>query len=280
MKNIYIVLLSMLASFTTQAKERIISAGSAVTELIYALEAQQQLVAADVTSKFFIKDSDIPQVGYHRQLSAEGLLALNPTHLIGSNEMGPETTIDRLKSSQVEVVIVPSGNTVSDLYNRIDMVAQITDTKQKAAALKQKVAQQISQLESKQQQHSPKVIFLMLSKGRPATVGGSDTTIDNIISLSGANNPASQYVSSYKPVSMEAIIEMQPDYILVSERVWQSMAEEAGILKAFPLLAATPAGKAGSILPIPGHALIGGFGLESIRLSQNLAETFKQQSQL
>ncbi len=103
---------------------------------MYALEAEDQLVAADVTSKFFIKDANIPQVGYHRQLSAEGLLALNPPHLIGSNEMGPETTINNLKSSQVEIVVVPSGSTVSELYSRIDMVAQVTATGHKATALR------------------------------------------------------------------------------------------------------------------------------------------------
>ncbi|MDD1829549.1 ABC transporter substrate-binding protein, partial [Photobacterium sp. ZSDE20] len=68
---------------------RIISAGSAVTELVLALGAEEQLVGIDVTSRFPQSDN-LPKIGYHRNLSAEGLLALEPTTLIGSDEMGPD----------------------------------------------------------------------------------------------------------------------------------------------------------------------------------------------
>ncbi|MDG4870911.1 hemin ABC transporter substrate-binding protein, partial [Guyparkeria sp. 1SP6A2] len=54
------------------AAERVISAGSSVTELIFALGGQDQLIAVDVTSNE-PRTRELPQVGYHRQLSAEGL---------------------------------------------------------------------------------------------------------------------------------------------------------------------------------------------------------------
>lgn len=266
----------LLSAFSTQADERIISAGSAVTELVFALGAQEQLVAADVTSKFYIKESDIPQVGYHRRLSPEGLLALNPSYLIGSDEMGPESTLENLTASKVNVVKVPSGDSLSDLYDRIDTIAEITGTQNKAPKLKQKIATEVGQLESLTVENPPKVMFLMLNKGRPANVGGKETTIDRIITLSGASNPASNLVSSYKPISMEAIVKMQPDYLLVSNRAWKSLEGEKGILKNFPLLAATPAGQKGKIVAIPGRALVGGFGLESIELSKTLANKYHQ----
>ncbi|MHA2936996.1 heme/hemin ABC transporter substrate-binding protein [Vibrio sp. RC27] len=276
MKIFTLVLSLLLAHYSVQAHERIISAGSAITELVYALGASDQLVAVDVTSKHFIEGTELPQVGYHRQLSAEGLLALNPSYLIGSSEMGPQSTINTLKSSNVEVTVVPSGDSIEDLFQRIDVVAKITGTEANAPELKQTISAQLDELHSHTLTDKPKVIFLMLSKGRPANIGGKETTVDTIITLSGANNPASDYVSSYKPASMEAIVEMQPDYLLVSDRAWHSLGGEKGILDAFPLLAATPSAAGNKIIPIPSHALIGGFGLESIQLSQRLAEQFSQ----
>lgn len=258
------------------AKERIISAGSVVTELIYALGAEQQLVAVDVTSKHLVANQNIPQVGYHRQLSAEGLLALHPSYLVGSNEMGPDSTLANLKSSHVNVLIVPPGNSTEALYQRIDILAELTGTTNKALELKQTVKQDIDNLTQYELTPSPKVIFLMLSKGRPATVGGKETTVDKIITLSGAINPANEAVNSYKPLSIEAVVALQPDYILVSERAWKSLEGHDGIMASFPLLAATPAGQPGKILSIPSHALIGGFGIESIRLSQKLRDKFNQ----
>ena len=49
-----------------------------------------------------------------------------------------------------------------------------------------------------------------------------------------------------------------------------------GILEKYPLLKATPAGHNSRIIPIPGTALIGGFGLESIKLSGKLNEIFSE----
>ena len=46
---------------------RIISAGSAVTELVLALGAEEQLVAIDVTSHF-PQSENLPKIGYHRNL--------------------------------------------------------------------------------------------------------------------------------------------------------------------------------------------------------------------
>ncbi|MDV7103970.1 ABC transporter substrate-binding protein [Vibrio sp. TH_r3] len=261
------------------AQERIISAGSAITELVYALEAEDQLVAVDTTSRYFVQGSDIPQVGYHRQLSAEGLLALDPSYLIGSEEMGPESTIDNLKATHVNVLTVPSGDSIEDLYQRIDIIADITGTTDKSAGLKKTVQQQMAILDSQHLTEPPKVMFMMLSKGRPVTVGGQETTIDKIITLSGALNPARDSVRSYKPLSIEAVIALQPDYILVSERAWKSLQGHQGIIDAFPLLAVTSANKPGRIISIPSHALIGGFGLESIQLSQQLHDKFNSDKQ-
>ncbi|WED27668.1 ABC transporter substrate-binding protein [Vibrio sp. DW001] len=275
--RVYLIGLSLLLShFSATAEERIISAGSVVTELIYALGAEQQLIAVDATSKHLLTGSNIPQVGYHRKLSSEGLLALNPSYLIGSNEMGPDTTLAQLRSSNVNVLVVPPGNSIEDLFQRIDIIAELTGTTNKAVKLKQTVKQDVDNLNRSELTRSPKVIFLMLKKGRPATVGGRETTVDKIIALSGATNPASEAVRSYKPLSIESVVALQPDYILVSERAWRSLEGYDGIMAAFPLLAATPAGQPGKIVSIPSHALIGGFGIASIRLAQKLHDTFNQ----
>ena len=93
-------LFSPLAHAQTDSNTaRVISAGAAITEIINALGAEQQLIAVDVTSKTLVADN-IPKVGYHRQLSAESLIALAPTRIIGSDEMGPPKTLTLLRSEE------------------------------------------------------------------------------------------------------------------------------------------------------------------------------------
>ncbi|ASU22364.1 hemin ABC transporter substrate-binding protein [Vibrio qinghaiensis] len=253
------------------AQERIISAGSAVTEILVALGAQNKLVAVDVTSEI-PNDLALPKIGYHRQLSAEGLLALAPTQLIGSSEMGPESTLQQLKGAGVNVEVVNDESTPHGLLARIDQIATLADAKPQAKALKQQVQSTIAALTHHQSTHKTpkKVLFLLIHEGRAANVAGSDTTPNSIIELAGAVNPAAEQVTSYKPLSMEAIIEMQPDVILVSGRSYEKLGGADAILQSIPTLVATPAGINKQIITIDGHALVGGLGLKSLAEAQRL----------
>ncbi|OEE73483.1 heme/hemin ABC transporter substrate-binding protein [Vibrio ordalii] len=253
------------------AQERIISAGSAVTEILVALGAQNKLVAVDVTSEI-PNDLALPKIGYHRQLSAEGLLALAPTQLIGSSEMGPESTLQQLKGAGVNVEVVNDESTPQGLLARIDQIATLADAKPQAKALKQQVQSTIAALTHHQSTHKTpkKVLFLLIHEGRTANVAGSDTTPNSIIELAGAVNPAAEQVTSYKPLSMEAIIEMQPDVILVSGRSYEKLGGADAILQSIPTLVATPAGINKQIITIDGHALVGGLGLKSLAEAQRL----------
>ncbi|MDF4961953.1 ABC transporter substrate-binding protein, partial [Vibrio parahaemolyticus] len=196
------------------------------------LDAKDSLVAIDVTSQL-PKGMELPKVGYHRRLSAEGLLALRPTKVIGSDEMGPKTTLNQLKSAGVDVEIVNTDANVEGLYQRIDQIANLMDRKAQDESLKQDVQAQVQALNANQpdQAKKKKVLFLLIHEGRPANVAGSQTTPDAIIQLAGGQNPAATQLSSYKPLSTEAMVEMQPDVILVSGRSYETLGGADAILK-------------------------------------------------
>lgn len=258
----------------------IISAGAAITEIINALGAKQQLIAVDVTSKTLVAN-DVPKVGYHRQLSAESLIALAPTRIIGSDEMGPPKTLALLKQSGIEVDIVNGGETVNDLLHRIDQVAALTQhQQQQAQQLKQQITTTVENIKQRNlhQKQPKKVLFLMIHDGRPISVAGKNTTADSIITLAGAINPAASMVANYKPISTEAILQMQPDIILLSDRTTASIKDMAQLVKKMPMLAATPAAKNNAIAVIDGTALIGGLGIHSINEAMRLNRVFYPQS--
>ncbi|EGR0072375.1 hemin ABC transporter substrate-binding protein [Vibrio vulnificus] len=264
-------LLSTTLSLPLQAaQERIISAGSAVTELILALHAEQSLVAVDVTSQL-PEGQPLPKIGYHRRLSAEGLLALSPTKLIGSDEMGPAPVLQQLKSTGIDIEVVNTQANVDGLKARIDQIAAILNKPQEAQQLKSLVDQQVQSLKANQPtEQKKKVLFLLIHEGRAANVAGTDTTPDAIISLAGAINPAADRITAYKPLSSESMVEMQPDVILVSGRSFEKLGGPDAIIKMMPLLAATPAGQNKQIMAIDGAALVGGLGLKSLAEAKRL----------
>ncbi|ELP5727211.1 ABC transporter substrate-binding protein [Vibrio vulnificus] len=265
------LLTTTIATPLQAAQERVISAGSAVTELILALKAEQSLIAIDVTSQ--LPDGLVlPKIGYHRRLSAEGLLALSPTKLIGSDEMGPAPVLQQLKSTGVQIDVVNTDANVEGLKARIDQIATILHKTEEANELKAMVDRQIGSLEGNQptQQNKKKVLFLLIHEGRAANVAGNETTPNAIINLAGAINPAADKITSYKPLSSEAMVEMQPDVILVSGRSYEKLGGPEAIMKMMPLLAATPAGKNKQIITIDGSALVGGLGLKSLAEAKRL----------
>ena len=82
----------LLLHWPAQAQDftrRIVVAGGDLTEIVFALDAEDQLVGVDQTSTWPPQAQDLPQIGYVRRLSAEGVLSLDPDLLIAAHDAGP-----------------------------------------------------------------------------------------------------------------------------------------------------------------------------------------------
>lgn len=66
---------------------RIVVSGGSLTEIIYRLGAEANIVGVDRTSNFPPAALELPQIGYVRALSAEGVLSQEPTLLLGEDDI-------------------------------------------------------------------------------------------------------------------------------------------------------------------------------------------------
>jgi iron complex transport system substrate-binding protein len=57
-------------------------------EIIWALGAQDKVVGIDLSTTYPPEVKNVQTVGYHRALSAEGILSLHPTAIIHDNNIG------------------------------------------------------------------------------------------------------------------------------------------------------------------------------------------------
>ncbi|OOE69584.1 hypothetical protein BZG20_01240 [Salinivibrio sp. IB868] len=267
-----IALMMTLVSFSIHASPRIVSAGASVTDLLIDLGAEKQIVGIDATSQ--LNNKDVPNIGYHRQLSVEGVLSLSPTLLLGSEEMGPKPVLTKLDNAGVKVVALPSASTVAALKQRITQVANLTDKQSKAAPLLRAVGGKLTQLKRRALASTQQGVFLLVHQGRPASIAGASTTPNTLIELIGATNPAANTVTSYKPLSPEALLGFNPDFILVMQRSLDQLGGLTGLANAVPLLENTQAFQQNKILAIDGSVLVGGLSLKS------LDEALRVQSQL
>ena len=114
--------LAMVVSQLSQAdalQPRLISIDGAITEIIYQLNAAENLVAVDSTSKHPKAATELPNVGYMRALSAEGILSLQPTQIITTSAAGPQAVIAQLKKSGVDNTVIDQPYTVAGTKTKI-----------------------------------------------------------------------------------------------------------------------------------------------------------------
>ena len=266
--------ISLSLSINVLASERVISAGSSITELVIALNASDKLVAVDLTSQV-PSHLAVDRLGYHRALSAEGILALSPSLVIGSDAMGPKRTLDILTAAGVDVVQLSDAQNQTDLTSNVSKLGKLLNKTTEAQILNENIEALSANIYFKRSQlegHEPRVLFMLLQPDRPARVGGLNSAADTIIKLAGGHNAAE--FKGYKSLSQEGILALKPNVILVSKRSETDDFSAQEVLDSMPLLSHTPAGEKGNIIALSPQALIGGLGLTALDSANELADKF------
>ncbi|MFI3245440.1 MAG: ABC transporter substrate-binding protein [Ferrimonas sp.] len=277
MKLVFFILALTWLGMPLYAAERVVSAGAGITELVLLLGGQPQLVAVDSTSVVPDDAKGIAVLGYHRALSAEGLLAQQPDLLLGSEEMGPATALKLIEDAGVPIQILPAANSPQQLLDNLSTIAVLLGRDHRSASVQlQTQLQRIANLRA-ELQRPPVVIFALLRGDRAPKLGGHNTAADRIISLAGGVNGAE--FDGYKIISEETLLTIKPDLILVSKPNMdgdhpEPLAQEvvAALMTSLPLLAFTPAGLNQQVINLPPQALLGGLGPSALNAAESLAQ--------
>lgn len=249
---------------------RIVSIGGAITEILYALGFEDRVAGVDSTSLYPAQAlRDKANVGYMRQLSAEGVLGLNPSLVLAMQGSGPKETIDILDSAKVPLVMVPETFSEAGLIDKIKLVGHAMDAEQRAECLTRVVAADLAQLrELRAKVTKPvRVMFVMSLLNGRAMAAGKATAANEIIKLAGAVNAIEAY-DGYKPVNDEAIIAARPDVVLTIARGKDSV--EADAIFSHPAFALTPAAGAKAFVSMEGLYLLG-FGPRTAAAARDLS---------
>lgn len=271
MKRVVMLLLA-LPLLAVAAEPKVVALGGDVTEIVYGLGAQNQLVGRDSTSTWPAEVKQLPNVGYVRQLNAEGILSLRPTIVLAGSQAQPSLVLKSVQDNDVYMVPVPGGYTLSEIDKKVVVIARALGKNQESLALRKKLATEIAALPT-----SPldkKVLYILSHGGMGTLVAGRETAADGAIQAAGLNN-AMQGFSHYRAMSQEGVIASQPDLVLISAAGVKHLGGEENIWY-LPGLAQTPAGRNKQLLIVDEAALLG-FGL---RTPQALLELRKKAEQL
>lgn len=251
----FAVALPGLAS--AEQPERIVSLGGDITETIYALDSQSSLVGVDSTSEWPTAAKGLPDVGYVRQLAAEGVLSLRPQLIIATHDAGPPPVLAQLRSAGVRIETLPVTYSPDEVVAKVRTIGQLLGKEDAAKLLADKIQAQYGELAKAvaAMPNHPRAIFMMSAGGGSPLLAGNETAATHAISLAGGVNAVTGY-TGYKPVSAEAMAALAPDVIVLMRERADVLGGVEGVLK-LPGVALTPAGKTRRIILVDGQALLG-----------------------
>jgi iron complex transport system substrate-binding protein len=260
------VLLSTVVNISN-AQQRVITAGSAITEIVCELGDCDKIIATDRTSLHPVKVQQLPSIGYRNSINAEGILSLKPTLIIAEKDYVEDAVLQQLSASGVKLVIIEKRVNFDDIRKSIEKIAVVLGRQTEGKALIAKNETALAEARSMLQRStlSPSVLCVYNRGTATVSVAGKDTFAE-ILSYVGTKNAIAS-IDGYKPLNTEALIAANPDYLLMISTGVESLGGIDGVLK-IPGVAQTTAGKKKQII-----------GIESLRLTNfgpRFGETVKE----
>jgi iron complex transport system substrate-binding protein len=229
---------------------RIVPLSGDVAEIVWTLGLGGNIVGVDVSAVYPPELQSLPQIGFERQLSAEGILSLNPTVVIGKEQAGPPEVLDQIRSAGVPVVIIAEPQTIEAPAAKIRAVAAALGLAEAGEVLATQTQDEIDAARAlaATATSQPTVLFIYVRGGGTQLIGGSGSVADAMIEAAGGIDAGvAAGIQGFMPVTAEAVVAAQPDFIIAPS----SGVESIGVLDAFlqvPGVSQTPAAEQDQIL--------------------------------
>jgi len=232
-------------------------------EIIWALGAQNEVVGVDLSTTYPPEVKNVQTVGYHRALSAEGILSLHPTTIIHDNNIGPPQVVQQLQQLNIPMKTFTAKNDSFDGTKAL--ISEMGVYFHKEARAKELCdtldAQKTASLEKvKQYTDHPRVavihfgrasnVYLVAGKGR----GGDGSGVSQMIELAGGEM-AVENKGMQRMESPEILAQANPDVVLLTDYGYDRLGGSLDQIKALPGVATSNAAKTGHIYRIEENVL-------------------------
>jgi iron complex transport system substrate-binding protein len=266
MKKSLIVCLVLLAScgrFSNQEQqeertERIVCLSKQYNEIIFALGAQKDLVGVDLSSTYPEAIKKLPTVGYHRALSAEGILSTKPTMIIHDNNVGPEQVMKQLTDLKIPMMVFKTkGDSIESAKALIKEMGEYFKKTKEADSLNAKLdADMKLAMEAKEKlKDKPKVMIIHFGRANNVYLTMTQNSgAAKLISWAGGEIPLSGERGMMQ-LSPESMAKSDPDVILLTDFGYDQLGTLDKI-KELPGVAGTKAAKSNRIFRVEEHDMV------------------------
>jgi len=221
---------------------RIVSLSPTSTEMLFAVDAGDQVVAVDDQSNFPAGVPTTKLSGFTPNV--EAIAAFEPDLVVASDDR--EDVVNKLTQLAIPVLLTPAAVTLDDTYTQIEQVGLATGHLADAAALVARMRSEIDALVAGlPKRDEAATYFHELGPDDLFTVS-SKTFIGQIYALAGLTNIADSADdgSGYPKLTKEALISADPDFIFLADtKCCQQTGASVGARPGFDVLSAVRNGR-------------------------------------
>ena len=252
---------------------RIIVLNESIAEIVVSLGMQDFIIGRDATTTL-ASLLDVEEVSNGHDISAESVLSLRPSVVIGDTRTGPPEALQQLRAAGVAVLVAPEVWTLSDLPSRVEMIAGALGIPRAGDRLVDLTQRAIDDALRGVGAYADvlRVAFLYV-RGTASVylLGGTGSGADELVAATGAVDVgALNGLSAFTPLTAEAIVQADPDVLLVMTRGLDSVGGIDGLL-ALPGVSSTRAAATRAVIAVDDDLLLS-FGPRTGALIARLAE--------
>jgi len=227
-----------------------------IAEIVFSLGLGDRVVGRD-TATTFPAAAHLPLVTpAGHDLSAEGVLDLDPSVVLVDASIGPPEVLEQLRRSGIPVVFVDDEQTLAAVSVHIRQIAGALGVPGAGEQLVERVETEIAQ--AQRTAPEPLRIAFLYVRGSAGVylLGGDGSGADAMIEAIGAEDAGTAIgMEGFRPLTSEGLINAQPAVILVMTEGLGSVGGVDGLVE-LPGVAQTPAGEQRRIVDMDDGVLL------------------------
>jgi iron complex transport system substrate-binding protein len=240
---------------------RIVCLSKQLTEYVFALGKGHNIVAVDLSSTYPDSAKLLKTVGYHRALSPESIISMNPDLVIHSNDIGPKNVLPQITKAGLNIKAFGGANTIDSAKLLLKELGKFFGVETKADSLVKVldagIAKAADTLKALGIKDSLRVMIIHfgLRNNNYFVMSGRNGVGDKMMRLAGAT-PALYDGKGSREMSAEAVAMANPDVIIATDFGFDRMGSMDKFITDVPGVSLTNAGKNKRIVRFEEHDLI------------------------
>ena len=226
----WLALLVLALSAQALAAERVVSLAPSLSEIVMELGAADLLVGLLDGGERPAALAQVPSIGRYGQLDMERLLSLKPDLiLLWPGSVGPAQRA-QLQRLNIPVYVAEPHN-LEQLTTQVQAIAERLGRADAGRQLAEQLRQRLAELRQRYRRAEPLRVFYQVWNSPLYTVGGGQI-ISDALTVCGARNVFDDLKLPAPQVSIESVLQRNPELILVSDqaqmdawKTWPTMAD-------------------------------------------------------